>query len=61
MAQKPNDVVCRRVPISFLDSKTTAEVVLPKVVDIFASELKWDKKRRDAELQEALSGLQYMK
>ena len=60
MAQKPNDVVCRRVPISFLDSKQ-AETVLPRVVETFAKELKWDQKRRDAELKEALEGLQYMK
>lgn len=61
MAQKPNDVVCRRVPISFLDTKATAEVILPKVVDIFAAEYKWDKQRKEKELQEAIAGLQYMK
>lgn len=61
MAQKPNDVVCRRVPISFLDTKCAAEKVLPQVVEIFAKEFKWDSKRKQAELQEALAGLQYMK
>lgn len=29
MAQKPNDVVFRRVPVSFLNSKAAAEQVLP--------------------------------
>lgn len=29
MAMKPNDVVCRRVPISFLDSKMAADEMLP--------------------------------
>lgn len=43
MAQKPNDVVCRRVPVSFIDTKTTAEVILPEVVEIFAKEFGWDK------------------
>jgi glycerol-3-phosphate dehydrogenase len=61
MAQKPNDVVCRRVPISFLDSKCASEVVMPRVVEIFASEMKWDKKRKEKELKEALEALQYMK
>lgn len=61
MAQKPNDVVCRRVPVSFIDTKTTAEVILPKVVDIFAKEFGWDKARKDQELKEAIAGLQYMK
>jgi len=50
MACKPNDVVCRRVPISFLDTKCAAEQILPKVIDIFAKELKWDQKRKSAEL-----------
>jgi hypothetical protein len=38
------------VPISFLDTKATAEVILPKVVEIFAAEFKWDKSRREKEL-----------
>lgn len=42
MAMKPNDVVCRRVPISFLDSKMAADEMLPQVVEIFAKEFKWD-------------------
>jgi len=35
--------------------------VLPQVVEIFAKEFKWDQKRKDAELKEALEGLKYMK
>jgi len=31
MAEKPNDVICRRVPIAFLD-KAAAEAMLPKVI-----------------------------
>jgi glycerol-3-phosphate dehydrogenase len=50
MAQKPNDVVCRRVPVSFIDTKTTVDVILPQVVDIFAKEFNWDKSKRDLEL-----------
>lgn len=35
MAVKPNDVICRRVPIAFLDKKI-AEDLLPEVVEIMA-------------------------
>jgi glycerol-3-phosphate dehydrogenase len=49
MAQKPNDVICRRVPISFLDTKVAAEV-MPKIVDIFAKEFNWDNTRKKQEL-----------
>jgi len=49
--------VCRRVPVSFIDTKTTSEVILPKVVEIFAKEFGWDKVRKEAELQEAIAGL----
>jgi glycerol-3-phosphate dehydrogenase len=45
MAQKPNDVICRRVPLSFVDVKGASEV-LPLIVDIFASEFKWDEKTK---------------
>lgn len=40
MAVKPNDVVCRRIPIAFLDQKA-AEGLLPEVVEILAKERKW--------------------
>lgn len=46
MAQKPNDIVCRRVPVSFIDTESTRDVILPKVVDIFAVELKWSNERK---------------
>ena len=35
MAVKPNDVICRRVPIAFLNKKV-AEDLLPEVVEIMA-------------------------
>jgi glycerol-3-phosphate dehydrogenase len=46
MAQKPNDIVCRRVPVSFIDTASTRDVILPKVVDIFAAEFKWSNDRK---------------
>ena len=61
MAQKPNDVVCRRVPVSFIDTATTCDVILPKVVSIFGKELKWSEARIKKELSEAQEGLKSMK
>ena len=61
MAQKPNDVLCRRVPISFLDQEVAQTQVLSKVVDIFAKEKKWDAKKKAQELSEAEAGLKSMK
>ncbi len=40
MAEKPNDVICRRVPIAFVNRKL-AEDVLSEVVEIMAKEKKW--------------------
>jgi glycerol-3-phosphate dehydrogenase len=61
MAQKPNDVLCRRVPISFLDQEVAQTQVLSKVIDIFAKEKKWDAKKKAQELSEAEAGLKSMK
>lgn len=61
MAVKPNDVICRRVPVSFIDQKSTEETILPKVADIMAKELGWNEERKNLELAEALKGLPSMK
>lgn len=61
MAVKPNDVVCRRVPISFIDEQAARDVILPKVVDIMATEFNWTQERKESEMQEALQGLASMK
>ena len=57
MAQKPNDVLCRRVPVSFLDEEAAKTKILPVIIDIFAKEFKWDKKRQEEETQVALENL----
>jgi len=41
MAQKPNDITCRRMPVAFVNTDLAEEVFLPKVVEIMAKELKW--------------------
>ena len=61
MAMKPNDIVCRRVPISFIHSQLTADEVLPKVVEIMGTELGWNKDRKAKELEEAINDLESMK
>ena len=61
MAVKPNDVICRRVPVSFIDHKSTREVILPRVVDIMAKELKWSAEQKKKEMEEAIQGLTTMK
>jgi glycerol-3-phosphate dehydrogenase len=44
LAEKPNDVLCRRVPIAFLDSKA-AQDLLPEVIEIMAKEKSWSAER----------------
>ena len=61
MAVKPNDIVCRRVPISFIHTDLTAKDVLPRVVEIMGDELGWNEDRRSKELREAVEGLASMK
>ena len=61
MVVRPNDIVCRRVPISFIDSEVTKEKVLPRVVDIMGKELGWNQDRKKKELDDAIAGLTTMK
>jgi glycerol-3-phosphate dehydrogenase len=56
MAEKANDVLCRRVPIAFLN-KELAESVLPEVIEMMAKEKKWSAAQKKQEHEEALKGL----
>jgi len=60
LAQKPNDIICRRVPLAFLNG-SAAEAILPEVADIMAMEKKWPSSRKAAEIKEAEELLQYLK
>jgi glycerol-3-phosphate dehydrogenase len=40
MAEKPLDVLCRRVPIGFLNKKLALDL-LPEVIEMMAKEKKW--------------------
>ena len=60
MAQKPNDIICRRVPIAFLN-KEVAKEILPEVVEILGKQLNWSSTRKTEETKEALEMLTYLK
>ena len=60
LAEKPNDIICRRVPIAFLNSQAALDI-LPEVVQILAKEKKWSKQKQDEEMEEAKKLLQYQK
>jgi glycerol-3-phosphate dehydrogenase len=52
MAEKPNDIICRRVPIGFLN-QNLADELLPEVVNIMGKEKKWSNAQKKTELEEA--------
>lgn len=60
MCEKPNDVLCRRVPIAFLN-KSLALQLLPEVVEMMAKEKKWSSSQKKQELEEARRMLEFMK
>ena len=60
MVQKPNDVLCRRVPIGILN-KELALKLLPEVVEMLAAERKWSNAQKKQELEEAIKMMDFMK
>ena len=60
LAMKPNDIICRRVPIAFLN-KDAAKKFLPETIEILAKEHKWSSTKKTAELKEAEEMLKYLK
>lgn len=53
------DVIARRTRLAFLNVQEALEA-LPRVIDIMAEELKWDKKRKDTEWVETVRFLESM-
>lgn len=51
-AQTPVDVLARRTRLAFLNAKAALEA-LPKVIDIMAEELNWDRPRQELEWTES--------
>lgn len=60
LAEKPNDILCRRIPLAVLNRKI-AEEVLKEVVEIMGKEKKWTQAQKKQELEEAVANLEYMK
>ncbi len=60
MAQKPNDVICRRVPIAVVN-KPLAKELLSEVVEMMAKEKKWSNQQKKTEHEEALKMIEYLK
>ncbi|CAK7264932.1 mitochondrial glycerol-3-phosphate dehydrogenase [Sporothrix epigloea] len=58
-AQTAVDVLARRTRLSFLNAQAALEA-LPKVIDIMAQELHWDRKRQDYEWKDAIAFLESM-
>jgi glycerol-3-phosphate dehydrogenase len=60
LAEKPNDIVCRRVPLGVLSREAAAQV-LPQIVEILAKEKRWSSAQKKLELEEALKNLDFIK
>jgi glycerol-3-phosphate dehydrogenase len=56
MAVKPNDIICRRIPLAFLNERA-AQDLLPTVVDLMSEKLNWSPEKAKSELNEALENL----
>ncbi|KEZ43761.1 Glycerol-3-phosphate dehydrogenase SDP6, mitochondrial [Scedosporium apiospermum] len=58
-AQTAVDVLARRTRLAFLSAQAALEA-LPRVIDIMAQELNWDKRRQDLEWKETVAFLESM-
>ncbi|KAL2018625.1 hypothetical protein VTK56DRAFT_528 [Thermocarpiscus australiensis] len=58
-AQTAADVLARRTRLAFLNAQAALEA-LPRVIDIMAEELGWDRKRQDVEWRETVRFLESM-
>lgn len=58
MVTKPNDFLCRRNGIAFVNYDKSVEI-LEKVTEILGSELRWSRERIKSEKLEALINLKY--
>ena len=53
-AQTPVDVLARRTRLAFLNAQAALEA-LPKIIDIMAEELSWDRRRQELEWKDSTS------
>jgi glycerol-3-phosphate dehydrogenase len=59
MAIKPNDIICRRIGIGFLN-QSMAESLVEKITNIMGKELKWNASRIKKEIEESKKNLKYL-
>ena len=60
MAIKPNDIICRRIPLAFLNSQAAIDL-LPLVVKQMAAHLNWSEEESEAQLSDAIAKIEYQK
>lgn len=60
MAIKPNDILCRRLPIAFVNEEASIEI-LPRVVELMAIELNWDSNKQKEEYDNSIKYLRSKK
>ncbi|EFW98610.1 glycerol phosphate dehydrogenase mitochondrial [Grosmannia clavigera kw1407] len=58
-AQTAVDVLARRTRLAFLNAQAALEA-LPRVIDIMAQELRWDRRRQDVEWKDTVAFLESM-
>ncbi|KIX06437.1 uncharacterized protein Z518_04413 [Rhinocladiella mackenziei CBS 650.93] len=58
-AQRAVDVIARRTRLAFLNAQAALEA-LPRVIDLMAEELNWDRKRKNLEWKESVAFLASM-
>jgi len=59
MSMKPGDFIFRRTRLGFLDSESIFQV-LPKVMDVYAQEYKWNDEKKAAETKENYEKIKQM-
>jgi glycerol-3-phosphate dehydrogenase len=60
MAMKPNDIICRRIPLAFLN-KQAAEDLLSVIVSEMSNHFSWTPEESAMHLLEAKQNLEYQK
>lgn len=60
MAEKPNDILCRRVPIAMLNKEAGLKLIA-ETVEVLAKERKWSGAQKKKEEEEAIKMMEYMK
>ena len=58
MAIKPNDIICRRIPLAFLNSQAATDL-LPSVVEQMAAHFNWSEEESEAQLSNAIANIEY--